>query len=80
MIGWAKWTYGEVAGSSFARAVAQACSRNAIAFFIPCHRVVAADGSGGYRWGTGVKKSLLEWEGRGGDPGGFIRSFWRTRA
>jgi len=30
---------------------------------LPCHRVVAAHGIGGYRWGTQKKKVLLRKEG-----------------
>ena len=42
------------------RAAAGACSRNAAALFIPCHRVLAAGGGlGGFRWGTPVKRWLL---------------------
>ncbi len=45
------------------RAAAQACARNAAALFIPCHRVVRTDGSlGGYRWGTDIKRHLLNHE------------------
>lgn len=42
------------------RAVARACGANPIAVAIPCHRVVASDGSlGGYHFGTKRKKALL---------------------
>jgi methylated-DNA-[protein]-cysteine S-methyltransferase len=45
------------------RAAAGACSRNAAALFIPCHRVLATGGGlGGYRWGTPVKRWLLDHE------------------
>lgn len=46
-----------------ARAVARACASNRVAFAIPCHRVVRGNGEmGGYRWGTGRKKALLDIE------------------
>lgn len=42
------------------RAVAQACAKNRVAVVIPCHRVVASNGSlSGYRWGVDRKKKLL---------------------
>jgi AraC family transcriptional regulator of adaptative response/methylated-DNA-[protein]-cysteine methyltransferase len=45
------------------RAVASACASNPVALAIPCHRVVREDGAlGGYRWGIGRKKRLLEME------------------
>jgi len=62
-------TYGEVAAAigrpRAVRAVARACATNPVAIAIPCHRVVPADGStGGYRWGVGRKKTLLQQEQR----------------
>lgn len=48
---------------SGARAVASACAANHIAVAVPCHRVVAANGSlGGYRWGTDRKQQLIDAE------------------
>ena len=47
-----------------ARAVGTFCARNAFAFFLPCHRVVGADGIGGYgSAGVAVKRRLLALEG-----------------
>jgi AraC family transcriptional regulator, regulatory protein of adaptative response / methylated-DNA-[protein]-cysteine methyltransferase len=46
-----------------ARAAGQAIGRNAVAWLIPCHRVIRAEGGlGGYRWGTARKRALLAWE------------------
>lgn len=48
-----------------ARAVGNACGRNAHAMVIPCHRVIASDGGlGGYGWGLDMKRRLLEREQR----------------
>jgi AraC family transcriptional regulator of adaptative response/methylated-DNA-[protein]-cysteine methyltransferase len=45
------------------RAVARACAANPLAVLIPCHRVVAGDGTlGGYRWGRARKAELLRRE------------------
>ena len=47
-----------------ARAVANACSQNPTPITIPCHRVIASDGSiGGYRYGgPHIKQALLDVE------------------
>jgi AraC family transcriptional regulator of adaptative response/methylated-DNA-[protein]-cysteine methyltransferase len=50
---------------SAVRAVARACATNPVAIAIPCHRVLRSNGElGGYRWGIGRKKALLEMEAR----------------
>jgi len=48
-------TYGELAQrlGGEARAVGQACGDNRLPVVIPCHRVVAADGIGGFAHSTG---------------------------
>lgn len=56
--------FAELAGNPTAiRGAAAACSRNAAALFVPCHRVLRSDGSlGGFRYGLEVKRSLLDRE------------------
>ncbi len=50
-----------------ARAVGRACATNPVSLIIPCHRAVRADGSlGGYRWGLGRKRELLDRERQDG--------------
>jgi methylated-DNA-[protein]-cysteine S-methyltransferase len=60
-------TYAELAtaaGSPRAvRAAGQACATNPIAIIGPCHRVLAADGFGGYGGGLDQKRTLLALEG-----------------
>ncbi len=60
-------SYGAVAQAlgSAARAVGGACGANPIPILIPCHRVVAGGGLGGYSGGTGLatKVALLKLEG-----------------
>jgi len=48
-------TYGELARElgADARAIGQACGENRLPIVIPCHRVVAADGIGGFAHSTG---------------------------
>ena len=60
-------TYGEMANQTggVARAVGGACGANPIPIVIPCHRVVASDGLGGFSGGRGraTKRRLLMLEG-----------------
>ena len=59
-------TYGALAAKlrSGARPVGTACGRNPIPIIIPCHRVIAAHGLGGYSGdgGTAAKVALLTLE------------------
>ena len=61
-------TYGELAHAtdSGPRAIGRACGRNPIPIVVPCHRVLAAGGLGGYSGGTGLptKRWLLGLEAR----------------
>jgi methylated-DNA-[protein]-cysteine S-methyltransferase len=57
-------TYGDIAGEidSSPRAVGNACRRNPIPIFIPCHRVVSASGRGGFMGKTsGEAMDIKEW-------------------
>jgi methylated-DNA-[protein]-cysteine S-methyltransferase len=60
-------SYGELARRldrpGAARAVGHANGRNPIAIIVPCHRVIASDGSlGGYAGGLELKRALLDLE------------------
>jgi methylated-DNA-[protein]-cysteine S-methyltransferase len=57
-------TYGELAGilRSSPRAVGQALGANPLPILIPCHRVVAANGLGGFGGGLAWKQHLLNLE------------------
>lgn len=61
-------TYGDIAAiaGGVSRSVGGANGRNPIAIIIPCHRVVAATGLGGYSGGEGLetKRRLLKLESR----------------
>ncbi len=58
--------YAEVAAAvghpGAARAVGQAMARNQAPLLIPCHRVVASKGLGGYLYGLEIKEHLLALE------------------
>lgn len=61
-------TYAQIADAigrpKAVRAVGTAIGANPIAYLIPCHRVVRADGGlGGYRWGLAIKQKMLQTEG-----------------
>lgn len=61
-------TYGELAALAgypgAARAAGAFCAGNRFALFVPCHRVVAASGIGGYgATGIAIKRRLLALEG-----------------
>lgn len=62
-------SYGELAAAlgnpKASRAVGGANGANHVAVLIPCHRVIAADGTlGGYAYGLEIKRELLRREGR----------------
>jgi methylated-DNA-[protein]-cysteine S-methyltransferase len=59
-------TYGELGRRSSVadpREVGVVMARNPLPIVVPCHRVVAADGLGGYGGGLDLKRQLLELEG-----------------
>lgn len=63
-------TYGQIAASvgAPAQAVGQACGANPLPIFIPCHRVLGAEGLGGFsaKGGVETKVWLLRHEGAAG--------------
>ena len=60
-------TYGQLAtavgNAKAVRAAASAVGKNPLALILPCHRVVAANGLGGFAWGLAAKRTLLRLEG-----------------
>lgn len=60
-------TYGALAAAigqpTACRAVASAVGKNPLLILIPCHRVVAASGLGGFSAGLEAKRTLLALEG-----------------
>lgn len=59
------WVAGRLGKPEAARAVGQALGRNPLPLLVPCHRVTAANGLGGFGGGTALKRFLLEIEARG---------------
>lgn len=59
-------SYGQLAERwrkrSSARVVALAMARNPLPLVVPCHRVVSANGPGGYSYGMVLKQKLLAFE------------------
>jgi AraC family transcriptional regulator of adaptative response/methylated-DNA-[protein]-cysteine methyltransferase len=53
----------EIGRPSASRAVGTAVGANPVAWLIPCHHVLRANGAlGGYRWGVERKRAMLAWE------------------
>lgn len=58
------WIARQIGQPKAARAVGAACGANPIPIIVPCHRVIASDGSlGGYSGGLERKRQLLKLEG-----------------
>jgi methylated-DNA-[protein]-cysteine S-methyltransferase len=59
-----QWVAQKIGKPKASRAVGAACGANPVPIIIPCHRVVATDGSlGGFGGGLPMKKRLLRIEG-----------------
>lgn len=58
------WVAAEAGRPEAVRAAAQACGANPVPILIPCHRVIASDGTiGGFSGGLDLKRRLLAIEG-----------------
>ncbi len=58
------WITARIGRAGAARAVGQATGANPLPLIVPCHRVIAGDGSlGGYTGGQDLKRALLRMEG-----------------
>lgn len=59
-------TYGEIADAAnrpgAGRAVGQTMAHNPFAILVPCHRVIAKNGLGGFAWGLELKEKLQRLE------------------
>ncbi|WHZ23924.1 MAG: Methylated-DNA--protein-cysteine methyltransferase [Nitrospira sp.] len=59
-----QWVATKVGGKQYARAVGMALGANPVPIVIPCHRIIAHDGSlGGFGCGLPMKRRLLKLEG-----------------
>lgn len=63
-------TYGAIAENlgTYGQPVGNACGGNSIPIIIPCHRVLAADGIGGYSGDGGVERKIELLKLEGGFP------------
>ena len=63
-------TYGEIASKleTYGQPVGNACGANTIPIIIPCHRVLAAKGLGGYSGEGGVERKIELLKLEGGFP------------
>jgi methylated-DNA-[protein]-cysteine S-methyltransferase len=58
------WVARKIGKPKAFRAVGAACGANPVPIIVPCHRVLASDGSvGGFGGGLALKKQLLRLEG-----------------
>ena len=59
-----QWVAKAIGQPNAARAVGQALNKNRRPDLVPCHRIIASDGSiGGYAWGAAAKRRRLLVEG-----------------
>ncbi|MCE3224395.1 MAG: ogt [Nitrospira sp.] len=59
-----QWVATRVGGKQYARAVGMALGANPVPIVVPCHRIIAHDGSlGGFGCGLPMKRRLLTLEG-----------------
>lgn len=72
-------TYGRLANAIGApmasRAVGTAVGQNALAYLVPCHRVIRETGVlGNYRWNPLRKRAMIAWEGAGANHGRLVET------
>lgn len=53
----------DLGSEHYARFIGSVCRKNPFPLFIPCHRVVSANGLGGFTPGISIKEKLLMHEG-----------------